>query len=526
MAAAADDIALIATNRGYDNLPNVAEAEAAEALGDTLARAGFEVLDISDFQMSGIAEEVGVLAERLRGGDRVIVYLAGHVVSTARDAFLLGTDAERLDPFAVGTSGLSIGAILDIVAGRPGAAIVAVADDRASLRPDAGVIEGFGETEVPQGVTVLTGPPRLLARFVTEEIVVPGRRIDRAVADAPRRIEALGFIGPFPFLAETAQPDAPDFEDRFWQRVTEEDSAEAYRDYLDRFPRGEHADAAETRISALTESDAERAARTEQELDLSRADRRELQEYLTVLGFDTRGIDGIFGPGSRRAIDAFQGDNGFERTGYLTANQITLLRTRGAARVAEVEAEAERQRAERERQDRQFWRDSGEGQDEAALVSYLDRYPDGIYAELARERLAVIEDRNRTQTEAEDRGAWEAAQAERTVAGYEAYLGNYPDGLFADDARAAIRSLESPETVIDLDRARDREDGLVLAASAKRLVEIRLQQLGYQPGPADGQFDRRTRRAIADYQTSRGIEATGFLDQGTVARLVAEAVFR
>lgn len=519
LPALAEDIALIVANRTYANLPDAPEADAAETLGDELGRAGFEVFDLADFQMSDVAGEVGVLAQRLRAADRVIVYLAGHVVSTSRDAYLLGIDAERLDPFAVGTTGLSIGAFLDIAAARPGAAIVAVADARASLRPDDGVVEGLGGIEAPQGVTVLTGPPEALAEFLSSEIVVPGRRMDRALRAAPRRIESRGFVAPFPFFSETPVADTPDFETRFWERVTEEDSAEAYRDYLDRFPAGEHADQANRRITELTESEAERAARVEQELGLSRADRRSLQEYLTVLGFDPNGVDGIFGSGTRAAISAFQGDNGFETTSYLTANQVTMLQTRGAERIAEIEAEAARQRAEQERQDRAFWRDSGEGGDEAALRAYLERFPDGIYADLARERLAAI-------TEEDDRAAWEIATNSDTVAGYEAYLSDYPDGIYAEEAEAAIDDLTQTETIIDLDFARQQEDNMVLAASARRLVEIRLQQLGFQPGPADGSFDERTRDAIARYQDSRGLIPSGYLDQGTVARLVAEAVFR
>lgn len=526
VAALAQNVAVIVANRDYANLPDAAGADAGEALGNELARAGFEVLDLNGFTTRDIGDDVATIGQQLREADRILIYVAGHVVHTKRDAFLLGTDVERLDPFSVAVGGVSLGGLLDLAAKAPGAAVFAVADARASIRPESGVIEGFGPQEAPQGVTILTGPPGQLARFLTEEIVVPGRRIDRALREAPRRIDGRGFVGPVAFLPGAEAPDAPGFEDRYWQRVTEEDSAEAYRDYLDRFPTGTHSDAAEDRITELTESEDERAARRESELALSRADRRAVQEFLTVLGFDTRGIDGIFGPGTRSAITLFQADRGFDESGYLTANQVSLLRTRGGERLAEIEAEEARERAERERRDRAFWQDTGAGADEVALRAYLERYPDGIYADVATERLAAIAERKAQERNRQDRAAWETARDTGTEDAFDAYLEEFPDGAFAEEARMSLRQLESPERVIDLDAARLQEDSLVLAGSARRLVEIRLAQLGYQPGPTDGQFDARTRDAIARYQESRGMMPSGYLNQRTVARLVAEAVFR
>lgn len=48
------------------------------------------------------------------------------------------------------------------------------------------------------------------------------------------------------------------------------------------------------------------AAATEAALDLTRAQRREVQIRLALLGFDPRGIDGLFGPDTRAAIAQWQ----------------------------------------------------------------------------------------------------------------------------------------------------------------------------------------------------------------------------
>ncbi|MES2435262.1 MAG: peptidoglycan-binding protein [Pseudomonadota bacterium] len=61
-------------------------------------------------------------------------------------------------------------------------------------------------------------------------------------------------------------------------------------------------------------------------LSLSYDERREVQRRLTSLGYNTYGVDGGFGPNTRRALTAWQRDEGLRASGYLTADQVRLLR--------------------------------------------------------------------------------------------------------------------------------------------------------------------------------------------------------
>lgn len=61
-------------------------------------------------------------------------------------------------------------------------------------------------------------------------------------------------------------------------------------------------------------------------LELTLAERADLQRRLTRLGYDTLRTDGIFGAGTRRAIGEWQADEGEPVTGYLTADQVRLIR--------------------------------------------------------------------------------------------------------------------------------------------------------------------------------------------------------
>lgn len=61
-------------------------------------------------------------------------------------------------------------------------------------------------------------------------------------------------------------------------------------------------------------------------LNLSYAERREVQVLLTRLGYGTRGVDGSFGRNTRNALAAWQQDEGQRASGYITADQLRMLR--------------------------------------------------------------------------------------------------------------------------------------------------------------------------------------------------------
>ncbi len=67
---------------------------------------------------------------------------------------------------------------------------------------------------------------------------------------------------------------------------------------------------------------------------LDRQTRVELQGRLSSLGYDTLGIDGVFGERSRDAIASWQQDNGAPVTGYLSEDQVEAIFTASAATYA------------------------------------------------------------------------------------------------------------------------------------------------------------------------------------------------
>ena len=65
------------------------------------------------------------------------------------------------------------------------------------------------------------------------------------------------------------------------------------------------------------------------------------------------------------------------------------------------------------------------------------------------------------------------------------------------------------------------EKGLELSLSDRRLIQMGLATEGFDPGPADGLFGPRTRKAIERWQTSRQEASTGYLDTESAKVLLA-----
>ena len=171
---------------------------------------------------------------------------------------------------------------------------------------------------------------------------------------------------------------------------------------------------------------------------LSKNDRRDAQRALSQSGFDTRGVDGVFGKGTRRAIRDWQAYNGYRATGRLTAAQFAALT--GGRNVQFQSRTA----------DENAWAEARALNDDRAYRAYLRRFPNGIYADQARTRL------DRRQL-ADNRAARERAlglnrNQRREVEELLARAGYYPgsiNGKFGPTARQAIRDYRRDRGLVE-----------------------------------------------------------------------------
>lgn len=530
-AALAEDIALVLGTERYEVLDRLSRAADVTIATAGIGALGFDVTVLRNGRAGSTADALAAFLDKVPDADRLIVALSGRFVTDGARTWLLTADAAPPGIFTVEDTAVSLESVLAVLARAPGRALlllgVAEAEDEVY---DPWLREGVGDLVIPQGVTVIRAEPRDIADFLREGLAEPEADLSALVTANPR-LRADGYLPPgfafMPALPDVVLPEPPATDtaadEALWRRVIAQDNVEAYRGYLRQFPDGRHVDEAEAAIAAILAEPFRDERLAEEALALTRDQRRAIQQDLTTMGFNTRGIDGIFGQGTRRAITNWQQENGFAQTGYLTMEQINRLDAQAARREAELAVEAERQRQEAERLDRAYWEETGARGDEAGLRAYLDRYPDGLFADVAADRLAAIAEENRQEQDARDRAAWNAARATNTVAAYRQYLRDFPRGNFAAEAEARIDALSGgpgPEDDATA-RARAVEEALNLNGLTARLVESRLAALDMNPGEVDGRFDEQTRRAIRRFQTVSQIPATGYLDERTMVLLLA-----
>ncbi|MBL6428077.1 MAG: peptidoglycan-binding protein [Maritimibacter sp.] len=524
---AAADAALIIVQSEYESLPDVSGAAQAVTLAQKLEDSGFTVTSSLDQEADDVRDAVQEFREDAEGGDRVFVYLAGHMVGGPRDSYLLTHEADRPNAVSVAGEALAIGPILDVLAEFQGQSILMAAPAGEEVA-GTGLSDTF-ELEAPQGVTILTGPVDRIIRVANEVVLVPGLPLGEGLDGGPGGVTATGFVSNVvPFLPAGDEgrvviertEQSPD--DAFWVVARTMDGEEGYSLYLEYFPRGAHNQEARAALRQIEDNRANRDETAEAALNLNQAARRQVQRNLALLGHDPKGIDGIFGPATRAAIRSYQSANDFTVTGYLSRDMLARMTAQADARAEQLEREAAERQARQEREDRRYWEQIGQGRDEAGLRAYLDRYPDGLFSEVAQDRLDDIEAAKRSEAQAQERDFWDRVRNEDKPGSYRAYLDRYPNGLFAQEARARLDQLSQNQQNEAQMAAAEREEQTVAGNQVTRLlVENRLVSLGFDIPEVDGVFGPTARRAIRRFQSSRGLPVTGFVTQETMVRLLA-----
>lgn len=523
-----DPAALIVAVEDYRRFPDASGAHEATRLRAPLAQAGFDVSVGRDRRLARAARD---FADAAGDEGARFVLLAGRFVNDGARSWLLPETARQPDLFDTGQL-LSVESVLHAAAQGTGPAVVllavAGADDEAAV-DDRLLAQGLAEGAIPDGVSVIHGPLADVLDLAAALAAEP--TADQA--DRLRGNAALRLRGETPSMLRLAAPEGSARATAAYERARAMDTVGAYRAFLIEYPDAAESEAARAAIARLEDTPEKRAERAEAALDLDRAARRTIQRDLTDLGHNTRGVDGIFGPGSRSAIAAWQRGEGLADTGFLTRDQITRIADQAADRRAAQRAEEARQAEARARADRAFWQETGARGDAPGLRAYLDRYPQGEHAAEAQRALERIEEDRRALERVQDDRLWQEVREADTRAGYQRYLDRYPRGAHARAARDNLRALDgllpdpapadppAPAEDPQITAARQQEEAMGLDTGLRLMAEIGLGTLGFNPGPVDGRFDDATRRAIRQFQAARGLPQTGYLDNATGAQLLA-----
>lgn len=141
---------------------------------------------------------------------------------------------------------------------------------------------------------------------------------------------------------------------------------------------------------------------------------------------------------------------------------------------------------------------------------------------------------------------WESAQHSNLAADYQAYLDAFPNGVFAQMAKNRIAAVEAartsaptaaaPQTLAMTEPAGPQENelkdnvgtvetegALKLAPAGEKEVQLRLVALDLYKGPETGMLDDSTRSALTEWQKKRGYAPTSFLNSAQLAALRADS---
>ena len=405
--ALADDLALVIGNGTYANAPEADTAvRDAEAVTQALTDAGWTVTKGVNLDRDAMQTMIRDFAAGLDKADRIAIFYSGHALRSGGMTYLAPIDARADTLTDVLFEGVPLDLLLRLAATRPGDAVVFV--DGAQLRgfrPTDFVEPGLADLEGPEGVMIISAaaPGRAVrrsrwrdsrfARLIVDRFMQPGASVREVAGSVPNPTFVTGDVDDdFVMVDPPAPADDPssldaEIELTFWRAAERSGRKEDYEAYLKRYPDGYFVELARQRLGIREDGtrepevpEVDPVVEAENALNLSRIRKRRVQEYLQALGFDPRGIDGIFGPGTRNALRGWQRSRRYDNTGYLNAEQLQQLRAEGMAAIEEARRLAEEARQKAEAEDNAFWEDTGALGTAGGLRAYLEKYPEGIHA--------------------------------------------------------------------------------------------------------------------------------------------------
>lgn len=311
-AAAEGRFALLIGNADYTSVEDLRNTvNDAQDIGATLGGLGYDVTVLTDLTRSAMVEALHDFRRRSHGAEHAIIYYAGHGIELDNANFLIPVDADlRTDldvdfeavPLSLFTRAASGGAdlslvILDACRNNPFLKTMARAVASRSVGKGLAEVEPGGHTLVAfaakEGTVALDGGGRNspYAAALIEVLEEPGVEInfvfrhvhDRVVQatagqQQPHVYGALSakqiYIHPPQAQPEPEPEPAPEpasepgtsqveqeLELALWRAATADHSVDGYRDYLNSYPEGLFASAAQRRLDALSRAAVETTAR-------------------------------------------------------------------------------------------------------------------------------------------------------------------------------------------------------------------------------------------------------------------------
>ncbi|MDW3208026.1 MAG: caspase family protein [Alphaproteobacteria bacterium] len=412
-ANAEDRHALVIGNSSYSIGPLDNPRNDAQLMADVLRATGFEVTHHTDLTYRQFQRAVVQFGRDLQaaGEDTVgMVYYAGHAVQTNGENYLVPVDADIADTLDLEIQTLRVATLmksLEAAGNRLNLVVLDACRNNPFKSISRSASRGLAKVDAPFGTLLAysTSPGEIatdgtgrnspytaaLARAMRTpglpvEQVFKRVRIEVLEKTGNRQIpwESSSLTGDFYFLPEAPVAAAPapapvpesnsrDAEVEYWKSIANATDPTLFESYLSVYPDGLFVDIARQRVDSLT---------------------------------------------------------------------------------AQREAAAQQQAAQqRQAMASQAWQAVKDSEDPALVRSVIDQYPDTVYAQLAQVKLQSIQSRSQVAavTPSVDDGErerlfWQSIQNSTERSDYRAYLDRFPDGTFAAIARNRAENGYQPQT--------------------------------------------------------------------------------
>ena len=300
--AYAKRLALVIGNDNYQQVTRLDKAaNDADAMARELALAGFEVLKHRDLTFRKTVLAFEEFFDKIKGGDEVVVFYAGHGVQTDRGSYLLPTDIEGETQSQIEKISYSVNNLLeelDRIKARFSLIIVDACRDNPlrSRGRTIGIARGLNAPDLAKGQMVIfsagrgqkaldslndkdQNPNGVFTRELVARMRAPGVSVEKLAIEVKNSVERLAMTvnhdqrplivndstGEFFFFPSASQrtADTPVIaapvpvsesarEDKFWEDAKAPDNLEGYQAYLSVYPAGRYAGLARANISRLS----------------------------------------------------------------------------------------------------------------------------------------------------------------------------------------------------------------------------------------------------------------------------------
>lgn len=297
----ANRLALIIGNDNYQHVSKLQKAgNDAVAMATELRAAGFEVSLYRDLDYRAMVKATEAMYSKIKGGDEVVVFFAGHGVQIKSGNYLLPTDIEATTESAVEKTSYSLHDLTERLETAK-AAFSLIMVDACRDNPlktkgrSVGGERGLSPPDPPIGQMVVysasrgeqaldrlsdsdTNPNSVFTREFIARMRKPGVKVEDLVREIQVSVEKLAasvghkqrpalynevrgnfyFFGPTTVVAPTTAPaaiagiDEAQREDRFWEDTKAAGNRDGFEAYLEQYPRGRYASLARANISRLT----------------------------------------------------------------------------------------------------------------------------------------------------------------------------------------------------------------------------------------------------------------------------------